>query len=124
MSHSLCAVWVHAIWHTKDNQPFITPEIEDQLYEHMYRLFIEIKCPAKIINGISDHVHCLFSLNRNLAVAQAIKKIKGNSTHWINETKLTSEYFSWQVGYSSFSVSESNLNIVKEYIKNQKKHHI
>ena len=31
--------------------------------------------------------------------------------------------FTWQAGYAGFSVSESNVKVVKEYIRNQAEHH-
>ena len=31
--------------------------------------------------------------------------------------------FSWQEGYGAFSVSPSQIEIVKEYIQNQEEHH-
>lgn len=49
--------------------------------------------------------------------------MKGESTHWINENKLTSYYFEWQDEYIAISVSESQLEKVREYIKNQEEYH-
>jgi REP element-mobilizing transposase RayT len=123
MPHSLNHIWIHAVWSTKDRLPLLSPEIEEEVFNHMYTLFKEISCPAEIINGMPDHVHCLFLLNRNLKISYVIKKIKGNTSHWINENKLTLDYFAWQVGYSSFSISDSHVQKVKRYIRNQKKHH-
>ena len=31
--------------------------------------------------------------------------------------------FQWQIGYGAFSVSESNLQKVKNYMKSQQQHH-
>ena len=123
MPHSSNHVWIHAVWSTKKRYPFLIPEIEEKVFLHMLYLFKEIACPAEIINGMPDHVHCLFSLNRNLSISKVIKKIKGNSSRWINESMLCLDSFSWQVGYSVYSVSEYHLEIIKSYIRNQKQHH-
>lgn len=49
--------------------------------------------------------------------------IKGESSFWINKHGLTKEKFEWQDEYFAVSVSESQLNRVREYIKNQENHH-
>lgn len=49
--------------------------------------------------------------------------IKGESSYWINKQKLTPEKFEWQDEYFAVSVSESNIDIVRDYIKNQEEHH-
>jgi hypothetical protein len=65
----------------------------------------------------------LFLLSRQKSIAEVIQQIKGSSSHFINQTDLISEKFSWQTGYAAFSVSESIVNKVFHYIKNQKQHH-
>lgn len=70
-----------------------------------------------------DHIHCLFLLNPQKSIAEVIKQIKGSSSHLINQSNLISDKFSWQTGYAAYSVSESVLEKVFLYIKNQKAHH-
>jgi len=89
----------------------------------MRKQFIEMGCPVRIINGMPDHVHCLFLLNAQKSIAEVIKQIKGSSSHWVNEQDLISEKFAWQTGYGAYSVSESQLEKVFQYISNQKVHH-
>ena len=49
--------------------------------------------------------------------------IKGESSYWINKHELTSRKFEWQDEYFAVSVSESKLDLVRNYIKNQEEHH-
>jgi putative transposase len=49
--------------------------------------------------------------------------MKGESSYWINKYKLTPEKFEWQDEYFAVSVSEKDVNKVREYIKNQEEHH-
>ncbi|MGZ3873504.1 MAG: transposase, partial [Mucilaginibacter sp.] len=42
---------------------------------------------------------------------------------WINQNNLTSPKFSWQDDYFAVSVSESQVEAVVGYIKNQEEHH-
>ena len=70
-----------------------------------------------------DHMHCLFMLSPQKSIADIIKQIKGSSSHYINQNNLIDDKFAWQTGYAAYSVSESVVEKVYEYIKNQKQHH-
>ena len=49
--------------------------------------------------------------------------LKGESSNWVNKGNLVEGKFEWQDEYIAVSVSESQLNKVREYINNQEKHH-
>jgi len=123
MSHSFNKIWIHAIWSTKERCPMIIQSAEKKIYDLMSNEFIDSGCPVRIINGMPDHVHSMFLLNPNKAVTQVIKQVKGSSSHEINKQNIIKEKFSWQTGYAAYSVSESVMEKVFQYIKNQKKHH-
>ena len=103
--------------------PLINPVVEKQIHEHMREQFIENGCPVRIINGMEDHIHVLFLQNPKMAITDIIKQVKGNTSHWVNEQNITVDKFAWQTGYAAYSVSESQLERVFQYIKNQKEHH-
>ena len=71
----------------------------------------------------SDHVHALIDLPTNLSVEECIKLFKGASSHFINQNRLTQNNFNWGRGFGAFSVSESRVPNVVDYIKNQEVHH-
>ncbi len=123
MPHSFVKIWIHAIWATKERQSLIKPSVESLIHEYMRSQFIELGCPARIINGTPDHVHCLFQLSREKTIADVIKQVKGSSSHYVNEQNLVVEKFVWQTGYAAYSVCESQLEKIFQYIKNQKAHH-
>ena len=120
MPHSYYNVWVHAVFATKDRNPIITTDIEEQLYSCLYSEFKSMDCTLKIVNGLPDHVHCLFMLGPQRPLSEVMKHIKGLSSHFINMHKTTTEKFAWQKGYAAFSVSESRVDSVYQYIKEQK----
>jgi REP element-mobilizing transposase RayT len=123
MPHSFNKIWIHAIWSTKNWYPFIASEIEYMVYEHMYTQFNDLSCPVRIINGMPDHIHCLYLLKPQLANIEVIKQVKGNTSFYINDQKLVKDKFAWQTGYAAFSISESAVNSIYKYIKTQKEHH-
>ncbi len=124
MSHSFNKLWIHAIWATKNRLELIDLSIEKTVYDFIREELIELGCPVRIINGMPDHVHVLFLLNPQKSISDVIRQIKGSSSHSINRGNLIVEKFSWQTGFASFSVSESQLEVVYNYIKNQKRHHL
>jgi len=124
MSHSFNKIWIHAIWATKYRQPMIHRSVENNIYQFIAEQLRAQGCPVRIINGMPDHIHCLFLLSPQKSIAEVIKQIKGSSSHFINQTNLIVENFSWQTGYAAFSVSASIVEKVFHYIKNQKQHHI
>ena len=123
MSHSFNKIWIHAIWATKDRMPLISSSVENKLYEFVSEQLREQGCPVRIINGMTNHIHCLFLLNSQKSIIEIIKQVKGSSSHFMNQNDLIPQKFSWQPGYAGFSVSESVVEKVYEYIKNQKQHH-
>jgi putative transposase len=116
-------IWIHAVWATKDRQPLLKKSFRAQIIRHIRERFQELSCYSPIVGGIEDHLHALFILNPESSIVRVIKMTKGESSHWINQQDFLKIKFAWQVGYGAFSVSESTVKDVKEYIKNQEKHH-
>ena len=123
MSHSYYKIWIHAVWATKRREPLIDESFENLLYDFLYEQFRKLDCKVCIINGMPDHIHCLFKMKSDKKLSEVIGKVKGSSSRFINKNKLVSDIFSWRTGYAAFSVSMSAINNVYYYIKNQKQHH-
>jgi putative transposase len=123
MPHSFNKIWIHAIWSTKERMLLIDSSMEQKLHQFITEQLKDMGCPVRIINGMPDHIHCLFLLNPTKSIADVIKQIKGSSSHFTNQNTLIAEKFAWQTGYAAYSVSESGVEKVFQYIKNQKEHH-
>ena len=123
MAHSFYNLNIHTVFSTKDWQPLIKPQVESKIHSHIKHCLYELDCKCIEINGTENHIHLLFNQNPNKSIAEIIKNVKGNSSHWINQNNLLTTKFAWQVGYAAFSVSESQLTSVAQYICNQKEHH-
>lgn len=123
MAHTYYKIWVHIIWSTKDRRPLLNSELRPQLFQHVHEKAIAEGYYLDIVNGVDDHLHSLFSLNPKFAISEVVNKIKGESSHWINSNGFLKTKFAWQEGYAAFSVSESAVARVREYIKNQEEHH-
>jgi REP element-mobilizing transposase RayT len=124
MSQSLSAVYIHAVFSTKNRRRFLRdPAIRAEMHAYLGGISKRLNCPPIIIGGTDDHIHQLFRLGRTIAQAQWIKEIKRVSNIWIQQREPLLRSFSWQAGYGMFSVNPSDLDSVRNYIATQEEHH-
>jgi putative transposase len=100
----------------------IDPAWEKDLYGYIRGKATALECIPHAIAGMSDHIHVAISIPPKLAVATLIGRLKGSSSHHINE-RYAHGSFLWQAEYGVFSFSEKALASIVAYINNQKKHH-
>ena len=131
MPYSFNKIWIHAVWSTKNRLPFLDESTDRPVHDYMRQQLKDSGCPVRIINGMPDHVHCLFLLSPQKSIAEVIKQVKGSTSHWVNQQEELAQHclqkagraFAWQTGYAAFSVSESGGEKVYQYILDQKQHH-
>jgi len=116
-------IWIHLVWATKNRQPFLTKEIRSKVFSHIRDNAKEKGIHLDFINGYKEHIHILLSMNQEQSIAKIVHLLKGESSHWINENKLTKYKFNWQEEYLAASISHSSVDRVRDYIKNQEEHH-
>ena len=100
----------------------IHPDFAEDLYGYIGGIIRSRKGALLKIGGTPDHVHLLARFHPSVSVSEMLQFIKGKSSKWVNENK-SAHQFCWQRGYSAFSVSQSVVDKVVEYIANQEAHH-
>jgi REP element-mobilizing transposase RayT len=120
---SFVQIWIHAVWGTKNRDPMLQKEIRDQVKQHIIENAKTKNFFIDCINGYTEHLHCLTTLNADLSVAKQMQLVKGESSFWINKNKLVKGHFEWADEYFAVSVSEDKLDNVRNYINNQEEHH-
>jgi REP element-mobilizing transposase RayT len=123
MPQSLAKVYVHVIFSTKNRSPVLGDQWRDELFQVLGGTANNLDCQSLIVGGVADHIHMLFQLGRTIALADAVGKIKSTSSTWVNQTRGLPAEFHWQAGYAAFSVSQSNVEAVRDYIRRQPEHH-
>lgn len=111
------------IFAVKYRVAMINNDWKDELYKYISGIIQKQRHKLMIINGVSSHIHLLIGYRPHQALSELLQDIKGSSSKWINENKLTKIKFSWQEGYGAFSYSHSHLSKVINYIKSQEQHH-
>lgn len=101
----------------------ITPEIENDLFGYIHGIVENNNAKLIVANGTANHLHLLVSLPKKIDLPELIGDIKRDSSGWIKEQDKQFTDFYWQKGYGAFSVGQSQVNTVINYIKRQKEHH-
>lgn len=123
MPQSLARLHIHLIYSTKNRELLITGEIRETLHAYTATVLQNLGCASVLINSVEDHIHLLFDLARTVAVSQVVEDVKKSSSKWIKTQAPEFATFAWQTGYGAFAVSESNVEVVRRYIANQREHH-
>ncbi len=116
-------IWIHLIFLTKNRDKLISKQLKPQLLKHIKENSIEKNIYIDFMNCVSDHIHLLISLNSEQTISKVTQLINGESSHWINKNNLIPNKFEWQDEYIAVSIGHSQVNRVRDYIKNQEEHH-
>jgi REP element-mobilizing transposase RayT len=113
----------HVVFSTKNRARLIAPDWHDELHGYIGGIVRSEGGVLLAAGGTADHVHLLVKLKPATAIADAVAKVKANSSKWLNDERFPDRRFAWQEGYAAFSVSESAVEDVRRYIATQKEHH-
>ena len=116
-------IWVHFIWSTKNRVRILSDELREKVFSHIKENASKKGVYLDTIDGAIDHVHTLVSLKSDQTIAKVAQLLKGESSHWLNNLNVMSGKLEWQDQYIAVSVSESMIEKVRDYIRNQKEHH-
>jgi REP element-mobilizing transposase RayT len=123
MPQSLVKILIHVVFSTKDRAELITPAIEEKLFAYISGIVKGNNARLIIANGTRNHVHLLISIGR-IDVGVLIGDIKRDSSVWIKKQGREFAHFYWQRGYGAFSIGQSQVLDVSNYIRNQKEHNL
>jgi REP-associated tyrosine transposase len=111
---------MHVVFSTKDRRPLIPPELQTRLIAYFGGSVRKLGLDSVVIGGTTNHVHIVMKLPPVMPLAEAVQKLKANSSRWLGEQGVA---FEWQKGYGAFSVSPSMLPMVTAYVGKQEEHH-
>jgi len=123
MPQSLAKNLIHLVFSTKERRPWLDGAIREELHRYACGILKDLESPALAVNSVTDHVHILFNLHRTKALADAVMEVKRGTSKWIKTKRPQFADFHWQAGYGAFSVSQSAVAEVEDYIRKQPEHH-
>ena len=104
MAQTFTNLLTHIVFRTKDRVSSIRPELKSDLHAYMGGIIRNLAGQALIVNGIADRVHLLVWLPPTVAIAEALRVLKANSSRWVHDTRGR-RAFAWLVGYGAFRMA-------------------
>ncbi len=120
MAQSLSKILLHNVFSTKNREPWISSSIREDLHAYLAGTCRGIGSQAFRVGGADDHIHIACSLPRTLTVSKLIQEMKTSTSIWMKEHNGA---FAWQAGYGAFSLGQSQLPAILQYIDRQEEHH-
>ena len=123
MPNTYTQLYIHVVFAVKGRQSLIPKAHKTELHRYITGIITNKKQKVIQINSMPDHIHILIGLAPEKALTDLVRDIKANSSKFINQKRWVLGRFEWQKGFSAFSYSHSQLDVVAKYIKNQEAHH-
>ncbi len=122
MSHTF--LLYHIVIATKERRMAISHDCERSVYKILFHILNKQGCYIYRINGMPDHIHLLIDASPNIAPAKLVGELKRQSSLFIRSNAIIHDWPGWSEGYYLESLSRDALENVRQYIINQKSHHI
>ncbi len=123
MADTYHQIFVHLIFAVKGRRSLLKKEFRQDFFRVLSSMIKNLGHFPIIVNGMSDHVHCLIGLNPNQKLSDLVRDLKTKSNQFLRDKDWVAGRFEWQTGYGAFSYSKSQINTVYKYILNQEEHH-
>ncbi len=113
----------HIVWCPKYRRKVLVNGVADRLNELIREVCKEIQVEIIEMEIMPDHIHLLLEVDPQFGVHKAVKKIKGRTSRILRQefpylkTKLPTL---WTNSYFVSTVGGAPLEIIKQYIENQK----
>ena len=123
MANTYTQIHIQIVFTVKGRENLIAERNREELQKYITGIINGEKQKLLAIYCMPDHIHALIGLRPDISISELVRKIKSNSSKFINNTKWIKGKFSWQQGYGAFSYSKNDLPNVIRYINNQPEHH-
>ena len=123
MANTYTQLYFHIVFAVQGRSNLISKEWKNELYKYITGIVSNKGQRMLQINGMPDHVHILMGTKADCNLSDIVRDLKANSSKWINEKQFIQGKFSWQTGFGAFTVSQSQLDKIIDYIVHQEQHH-
>ena len=124
MANTLVQIYIHVMFHVKSTGVPMRSDDLSRIFSYISGGIRGMGGTAIATGGMTDHIHILASLPKNMSLSSFVGGVKSQSSKWIKTLNVEAyQSFAWQDGYGAFSVSSSMLARVQRYVMNQATHH-
>lgn len=113
----------HVVWCPKYRRPVIQGDVDARLKEIVREVCAERDCHLIEMETMPDHVHLLVECDPQYGIHRLVKQIKGRSSRLLRDEfpSLRSRLPTlWTNSYFVATVGGAPLEIVKQYVANQR----
>jgi len=114
----------HLIIHTKNNRSVLNLEYSNELYAYIMGYIKNKNCKLYRINGVENHLHILCDLHPSLALADFMRDMKTSSSVWLKKDFKFRSFQGWSDGYGALTYAYKDKELIINYIKKQREHHL
>ncbi len=123
MANTYTQLYYHVVYAVKGRTNLISRKWKEELYKYITGIIRKKNQKLIAINGVNNHIHLLIGLKPDVNLSDIMRDVKANSSRFINENKYVSGKFEWQQGFGAFTLGQTQLPFIIEYINNQEEHH-
>src|SRR6266480_1880453 len=113
----------HVIWCPKYRRKVLVGDIAKRLEEIMRKTALKYRAEISALEIVPDHVHMLCEVDPQFGIHRFVKNIKGVTSHVLKKefVSLRKRLPSlWTNSYLVSTVGGAPLEIIKQYVENQK----
>lgn len=113
----------HVVWCSKYRRKVLIGPVAERLKELIKITCLELQADLIELEIMSDHVHLLVEINPQFGIHRLVKTIKGSSSRFLRsefEHLRIALPTLWMNSYFVATVGGAPLEIIKQYIENQK----
>lgn len=122
MANSHHRLYVHLVYAPKYRRALIGPGLKALVEGYLIGICKKLEVQSLEIYANPDHVHQLIACKTTHTPSKIVNKLKSNSSKWIAENHMPE--FAWQRGAGYFSVGHREVDGIRRYIRNQRRHHV
>jgi putative transposase len=123
MPNTYTQIHIQAVFTVQNRACVIGKRWKEDLHRYITGIIQNRGHKLLAIGGMPDHIHVFFGMRPTEALSDLMQAVKGDSSQWINDSRLSLGHFSWQEGYGAFSYSKSQVSSVVQYVLNQEANH-
>ena len=118
-------IYYHIVWTTRGRAPLIDAGLATFLCRFLRQMAREERAHVLEIGMVTTHVHVLTRAHPMADIARLLQRLKGASSAVAGKERQSSSgtTLKWDKGYAIHSVSARNLGAVRQYLRDQPKHH-
>ncbi len=113
----------HVVWCPKYRRPVIVDDVDTRLHQIIREVCAEHDAPIIELETMPDHVHLLVTCDPQYGIHRLVKQIKGRSSRLLRQEfpSVRSRIPTlWTNSYFVATVGGATLEIVKQYVANQR----